>query len=63
MRRAACWCRACINTDGGKAGTGMDSYFKVYDCVLGEGTHNYDFCEWNDFSITVFTADIRQTRQ
>ena len=63
MRRAACWCRACINADGGKAGTGMDSYFKVYDCVRGEGTHDYDFCEWNDFSITVFTADIRQTRQ
>ncbi len=30
----------------------MDSYFKVYDCVRGEGTHDYDFCEWNDFSIT-----------
>ena len=41
----------------------MDSYFKVYDCVRGEGTHDYDFCEWMDYSITVFTADIRQTRQ
>jgi hypothetical protein len=56
MRRAACWCRACINADGGKAGTGMDSYFKVYD-------YDHDFCEWMDYSITVFTADIRQTRQ
>jgi hypothetical protein len=56
MRRAACWCRACINADGGKAGTGMDSYFKVYDCVRGEGTLDYDFCKWMDYSITVFNS-------
>ena len=58
MRRAACWCRACLNADGGKVGTVMDSYFKLYDCVRGEGTHDYDFCEWNDFSITVLERRI-----
>ena len=32
----------------------QEPYFKVFDCVRGEGTHYYDFCEWMDYSITVF---------
>ena len=41
----------------------QEPYFKVYDCVRGEGTHDYDFCthdydfcEWLDYSITVFNS-------
>ena len=38
-------------------------YRKLWTRRWREGTHDYDFCEWMDYSITVFTADIRQTRQ
>ena len=39
----------------------QEPYFKVYDCVRGEGTHDYDFCThdydfWMDYSITVFNS-------
>jgi hypothetical protein len=34
----------------------QEPYFKVFDCVRGEGTHDYDFCEWMDYSITVFNS-------
>jgi hypothetical protein len=40
----------------------QEPYFKVFDCVRGEGTHDYDFCGWTIPSPSS-TADIRQTRQ
>jgi hypothetical protein len=32
----------------------QEPYFKVFDCVRGEGTLDYDF--WMDYSITVFNS-------
>ena len=34
----------------------QEPYFKVFDCVRGEGTLDYDFCKWMDYSITVFNS-------